>query len=1015
MSIHLFKKVSSFSLSILLSASFISANAQKKKNLTPLVDPFIGTGGHGHTFPGATLPFGMVQLSPDTRLEGWDGCSGYHYSDTTVYGFSHTHLSGTGVPDYCDILFMPTTGVPRLNNSEYRSGFKKANEEASPGYYKTYLDKYHIKAELTATLRAGLHRYTFPYTDKANIVIDLKHRDKVLDSWIEVVNDHEIRGMRRSSSWAKDQYVYFYAKFSKPFSTYSIASDEIAQPGKQKLEGKNIKMYVQFNDPNEVLVKVGISSVSADGALKNLDADLNDFDFKQTVKQAKAAWNTELNKIIVEGGGPQSNQQPVNTNNGGYPYAQRSRPRAAPAVDHAKNKQTIFYTSLYHCMMAPNVYSDIDGQYRGLDGKVHNAQGFNYYTVFSLWDTFRAEHPLLTLIDKKRTLDFIKTFLAMYEQASTLPVWPLASNETWCMIGNHAIPVIADAYSKGIRDFDAGKVLEAMKASVNRDQFGLTAYRTNGLVLGDTESESVSKTLEYAYDDYCIAQMAKMMGRNEDHDTYSKRAQYWKNVFNEQNGFMQARVNGSWYTPFYPTEVNNNYTEGNAWHYSFFVPQDVEGLMNSLGGREKFEAKLDELFTTTDKLSGREQADITGLIGQYAHGNEPSHHMAYLYNFTANPEKTQMRLNEIFRTQYSAKPDGLAGNEDCGQMSAWYVMSALGLYNIAPGQQQFMIGLPQFDKATVTLENGKKFVVTNSGASVGLNNTYLQGMNLAKKPYNKLFIDYKDIADGGEFDVFTGRLPNQLFVQDLERPTSKISEQLIVPNPAFITTGRTFKQQINVAMNCADPQAKIYYTLDGSIPNASSNVYLRPLTFTGTTTVRAIAIKEGKTSFVNSGTFTLFNSNLKITQLSKYLPNYAASGDDALVDGAEGTANWRMGNYWQGFQGKDLEVVVDMGQVKPIKHISLGTLQDTGAWIVFPKQVEYQLSDDGKNFKTVATVATKVGIESLASQTQTFTASINGRARYIKVVAKQYGQLPAWHESKGNQSYIFVDELKVDQ
>ncbi|MDB5110263.1 MAG: hypothetical protein JWR67_1377, partial [Mucilaginibacter sp.] len=626
----------------------VSSHAQRKKDYTKYVDPFIGTGGHGHTYPGAVLPFGMVQLSPDTRLTGWDGCSGYHYTDTTVYGFSHTHLSGTGIADYCDVLFMPTTGEAQFKNTDYRSGFQKKNEAASPGYYKTRLDKYNIDVELTATTRAGMHRYTYPKTTQANIIIDLQHRDEVLDSWIEILNDHEVRGYRRSKSWANDQSVYFYAKFSKPFKTYGIAVNDQLQNGK-KAEGKNIKLYIRFDNPGEVISKVGISAVSADGALKNLDTEIPDFDFKRVQKEAKEAWNKELSKIQVEGAAPAPvNEMPaLNNLNSGYPPRKSQPVKKVVVPDYAKIKLTTFYTALYHCMLAPNIYSDVDGQYRGLDQKIHTAQGFNYYTVFSLWDTFRAENPLLNLIDRKRTLDFVKTFLAMYEQGGLLPIWPLASNETYCMVGNHAIPVIVDAYAKGIRDFNADEAFTAMKAAVNRNQFGLDSYRKNGAVLADNEAESVSKTLEYAYDDWCIAQMAKMLNKQQDYVEYIQRAQYWKNMYNNQNGFMQARVNGGWYTPFEPTEVNRNFTEGNSWQYTFLVPQDVEGLIGQMGGKENFTTKLNELFTTNSKLSGVQQADVTGLIGQYAHGNEPSHHMAYLFNFTDEPNKTQYYINKI--------------------------------------------------------------------------------------------------------------------------------------------------------------------------------------------------------------------------------------------------------------------------------------------------------------------------------------------------------------------------------
>ncbi|MFD0794129.1 GH92 family glycosyl hydrolase [Mucilaginibacter litoreus] len=996
-----------------LLATLPSFAQKKRKDVTKYVDPFIGTGGHGHTYPGAVMPFGMVQLSPDTRLEGWDGCSGYHYTDTVVYGFSHTHLSGTGIADLCDVLFMPTTGEPQLNNNNYRSGFQKKNEDASPGYYKTKLDKYNIDVELTATTRAGLHKYDFNNAKEGNIIIDLKHRDEVLDSWIEVVNDHEIRGFRRSKSWATDQHVYFYAKFSKPFKKYGIALDDKVEEGKNKLQGKNVKMYIRFDDPGTVLAKVGISAVSAEGALKNLDTELPDFDFKKVTKAAKLAWNNELTKIQVEGGAPSMAEQQSAQQYNPYGYNKPApKSKKLPAPDYGRLKLAMFYTALYHCMSAPSLYNDVDGQYRGLDNKIHTANGFNYYTAFSLWDTYRAENPLLNIIDRKRTLDFIKTFLAIYEQGGLLPIWPLATTETYCMVGNHSIPVIVDAYAKGIRGFNAEEAFTAMKAAVNRNQFGLDNYRATGAVNADVEHESVAKTLDYALDDWCIAQMAKMLNKPQDYAEYIKRAQYWKNVHNNQNGFMQARDNGGWYTPFEPTEINNNYTEGNSWQYSFLVPQDVEGLANSLGGRKQLEQKLDELFTTQAKLSGRQQDDVSGLIGQYAHGNEPSHHIAYLYNFTNSPDKTQYYVNKILREQYSANPDGLSGNEDCGQMSAWYVMSSLGLYNIMPGQNQYQITMPQFEKITINLENGKTINISNPGATVGKGNFYIQGMNFNKKPYSKLYLNYDDLANGGDLEVFTGRLANKLFMQDLEKPTSKITDELIVPNPYITAPDKTFKQPINVEIGCADSAAKIYYTLDGSTPTQSSTLYSKPITISNTTTVKAVAIKNGKSSFVDVATLTKIRSDIKLTLNSKYLYNYSAQGDETLINGIHGTANWRLGN-WQGYQNKDLEAILDLEEVKPVKTISLGALQDTRSWIVFPQTVQYWTSADGKNYTLAAEVKTKVNIDNLEPQTQKFTASINKSVRFIKVVAKQYGALPEWHEGKGGQSYIFVDEITI--
>ena len=510
-----------------LCASAVAAQTVEK--LTGLVNPFIGTGGHGHTYPGPSLPFGMIQPGPDTRLTGWDGCSGYHYSDSRLYGFSHTHLSGTGIPDYTDILLMPMTGEPRLNNGAdgqpgYSSAFSHDEEVATPGYYAVTLRDHAIRAELTTTLRVGMHRYGLPPGRPAHVVLDLEHRDRLLEASIDVVSDREIAGVRRSRSWARDQVVYFVIRFSRPFTP---SPDADANPNKRSFD------FGSGGEP--LLVKVAISAVSVEGARKNLEAELPGWDFDAVRSAADAAWERELSKISVEGG--------------------------------TRDQRTVFYTALYHAMLAPNVYMDVDGQYRGRDFKIHRADGFTYYSVFSLWDTFRALHPLLTLIDKTRTRDFIQTFLRQYEQGGRLPVWELAANETDTMIGYHAVPVIADALAKGVDGFDVELAYKAMVHSADEDRAGLAGYKRAGFIDASEEGESVSRTLEYAYDDWTIAQVARRLGRADDYQRFLRRAQSWKHLFDPSTGFMRARVEGLWASPFDPSEVNSHYTEANAWQY----------------------------------------------------------------------------------------------------------------------------------------------------------------------------------------------------------------------------------------------------------------------------------------------------------------------------------------------------------------------------------------------------------------------------------------------------------------
>lgn len=979
------------SLTLLLLTFVLGACSGDRSEYTALVDPFIGTGGHGHTYPGACLPFGMVQLSPDTRLTGWDGCSAYHYSDDVVYGFSHTHLSGTGCSDYGDVLLMPTVGRVRLTRgseddpgSGYCSRFKHKKEKAFPGYYRVYLDDYRITVELTATKRVGLHRYTYPKTEQANVIIDLEHRDTVTESYVKVVSDTEIEGFRRSSAWARDQFVYFVATFSRPFDSYGLSVGGRVQKDADEGSGTDVKCSVTFRTKNkdEILVKVGISAVDVEGARKNLDSEVPGWDFDGVRKRADREWNEALSKIRVEGG--------------------------------TKEQRTVFYTSLYHTMLAPNLFMDVDRRYRGRDLAIHKAKDYDYYTVFSLWDTYRAAHPLFTIIEPERTVDFIKTFIAQYKQGGALPVWELAANETGCMIGYHAVPVIADAYMKGIRWFDAEEALEAMKHSAELDHLGLEFYKTQGYIPGDREAESVSRTLEYAYDDWCIAQMARELGRDGDYKRYIERAQYYKNIFDPVTGFMRAKVNGGWVEPFDPAEVNFHYTEANSWQYTFYVPQDVRSLIRLMGGADRFIEKLDSLFATSSETTGRDQADITGLIGQYAHGNEPSHHMAYLYSYANRPWKTQRQVRQIMDELYTTGPAGLCGNEDCGQMSAWYVLSSIAFYPVTPGQTTYVIGTPLFKEVSIDVGTGKRFVIT--AETVSDENIYIQSARLNGEPYGRSYIEHGTIMAGGRLSFEMGPEPNRLWgVGGGNVPVSAITDHLILPVPFVASGERTFFGSTEVALASVIEGAKIFYSTGGSESIVGSMPYIGPIRLGQSTVINAFAVKEGMpASLVITSRFDRIPKRRGIELLTSYSPMYTAGGDLALIDFLRGSEDFRTG-AWQGYQGVDFDAVVDLGKIERIRSISAGFLQDQNSWIFMPVEVEYAISDDGKSFEVVAVVRSDVPPGKEGTIIKEFTVrSVDRDARYVKVRAKNMGTCPDWHKGAGRKAWIFVDEIVIE-
>ena len=739
---------------LILSACTANTNVE---DYSAHVNPFIGTGGHGHTFPGAVVPHGMIQPSPDTRIDGWDACSGYYYNDSTINGFSHTHVSGTGCCDYGDVLLMPTVGKQTYQTTDsqsqqqpYASAFSHENESAEPGYYSVFLDRYQVKAELSASKRGAIHRYTFPASKESGFIIDLDYslqRQTNSEMEIKVLSDTEICGHKKTTYWAFDQYINFYAKFSKPF-TYTLINDSVTMDNGKRLPICKALLQFETKKDEQVLVKVGVSAVDVKGAQNNVLSEIADWDFDKVRQHARNEWNRYLSKIDV-----------TTTN---------------------QEDKTIFYSALYHTGISPNLFTDADGRYLGMDLKVHQGDVKQpIYTTFSLWDTFRALHPLMTIIDPDLNTQFIQSLLKKHQEGGIFPMWDLASNYTGTMIGYHAVPVIVDAYTKGYRDFD---IQEAYKACLRTAEYDTTGIKCPALVLPhlmpkakyyknsigyipcDRENESVAKALEYAYNDWCISVFAESMTDFDNKDKYARFAKAYEFYFDKETRFMRGlNSKGEWRTPFNPrasTHRNDDYCEGTAWQWTWFVPHDVEGLVNLMGGENAFASKLDSLFTADSSLEGETtSSDISGLIGQYAHGNEPSHHVTHLYNYVKRPWRTQELVDSVFQSQYANRPDGLAGNEDCGQMSAWYILNSMGFYQVCPGKPVYSIGRPVFDQAVVNLTNGKKFTVMVKNNSK--KNKYIESMLLNGQTLHTPFFSHQDIVDGGTLEITMSDKPNK--------------------------------------------------------------------------------------------------------------------------------------------------------------------------------------------------------------------------------------------------------------
>jgi predicted alpha-1,2-mannosidase len=878
---------------------------------------------------------------------------------------------------------MPMAGKPSPDNKVYGSPFHHANEKAYAGYYSVLLDKGNIQTEFTTTERVGLHHYKFSGQNDNTIILDLKHRDEVLESSLKLEDSFTVSGMRRSKSWAENQYIFFVMKFSKPIKSFGVWNNEATtdQHFGDAVSSKNLKAFFQFDlsADKDIYVKLALSPTSVEGAKRNLTAELPGWDFEKVKVAGEQKWNAELSKIEVTGN---------------------------------EEKKKIFYTALYHTAVVPYVNMDVDGTYRGMDNNIHKAEGFTYYSVFSLWDTYRAANPLYTIIDRKRTSDYIKTFLTHYKEGGRLPVWELASNETNCMIGYHSIPVIVDAYVKGIRDFDVNLALEAMLHSANADEFGLKYYRSKGLIESDDEQESTSRTLEYSYDDWCIATFAKAIGNEKVYDEFIKRAQYYKNVLDPKTGNMRPRKNGDWLSPFDPKEVNNNFTEANSWQYSFYFMQDIGGYLQLTGGKNNLERKLDEMFSTSAKTTGREQSDITGLIGQYAQGNEPSHHIGYLYNYAKAPWKTQKLMHEIMANFYKNDPDGLIGNEDCGQMSAWYVLSAMGLYHVTPGTELYDLSTPAFERIKINSENGKPFFIK----APGLNEKtfYITAARLNSNKINGLQLSYSDIVKGGELNYILSNVPRKIY-DDLAQQVPQINENTgFVINPVIEGGTMSFQNIRKIAIASAQKNVKIFYTTDGTEPTNKSTLYAKPLNVDHSQTVKAIAYDAaGNKSFVTTGVYKKMEHDWAVKTNTAYEQMYDGGGAIGLIDGIRGETNWRKGN-WQGYQKTDVDVIIDLKKTTTISSVSAGFLQDTRAWIVMPKEVIVEVSNDGKTFTQVSDKKDLLPIEELTPQLKTAEMTFTPvKTRFVRLKAVQYGKLPSWHESPGGDTHIFMDEIEI--
>ncbi|WP_282013683.1 GH92 family glycosyl hydrolase [Marinifilum flexuosum] len=1004
------KKLIQIFLLLFITSSLFADN----KQLIQYVDPMIGTDGHAHTFPGATLPFGMVQLSPSNDFKAWDWCSGYHYSDSILKGFAHTHISGAGLAGLGDILLMPTLGEIKVKagteenpESGFRSRFSHDREEASAGYYAVVLDDYNVKVELTCTPRVGFHRYTFNTAGQGNVILDPTHNimENVQETEIEILSDSEIRGWKHCNGEGGDRKVYFYAKFSKSFEQSGVAIDDKIQADDKKASAKRVKAFVSFDvsSGETVDVKVALSHVSYEGAKANFDAEAKGVSFKKVLRKAQNLWEEKMNKFHIE-------------------------------TDQLSDKRN-FYTALYHSMISPNLISDVTGEYM-VEGKKYHSD-FDQYSNFSTWDTYRAVHPLMAIVEQEKTVDFVNSLSSRYTDSKVgLPVWECLGHDNVCMIGYSTVSVMTDAILKDIEGIDNQAAYDAMKAAAFNLEKHSNSYDVNGMnfyidmdfVPGEIGS-SVSKTTEYNYYDWCLSQVAHKLGKTDDASLFLQRSKGYRNLFDEESGYLLPKLQNGKLVNVDKSKWDGlvkNYVSGNIWGYSSYVPHDMAYLMQLHGGKKKFASWLDTIFADDSEIGGSQHVDISGFIGKYGHGDEPSHQMPYLYVYAGQPWKTQKLVREILPRFYHDHPAGLDNNDDLGQMSSWYIFGSLGFYPVCPGSNQYQIGSPAYQKASINLENGKVFTVVANNNSP--KNIYIQSAKLNNKEFTKPFITYDQIKHGGKLVFEMGSKPNKEWgnaradLADLNgmKPSEdyKLLEEKQVLMPYVNDIAFSFEKRKTVELFCGTNGAEIRYTMDGSEPDVNSKKYQSPINISEDANIKARAFKEG---LKESGSLYLhYLKGIPFNPQTGY-PKVRVEGNDIgygeksgtqLIDGSFGSTTFNDG-FWTGIDLKDLHVDIDLGESKSICEVKPGILIYPGAWIFNPDEIEVYISNDQENYQLVKTISMESPKDERRYVTRPNIEFPSVNCRYLRVTFKN-GPIPDWHMAGGRKHWIFVDEILIN-